>query len=98
MVTSSKSDIEVPDAERLPMTMIKSNNRVPACADWQEVPLLPLANCGFASECQTAQGSSSNIPHPWTHGIERGDSATFLSKESRKLIDDDPFHYDWPYW
>jgi hypothetical protein len=54
-------------------------------------------NNGTASEIQTTQGPSSSLDSG-TNQIDRGESATLLSNERARLIEADPFHFDWPYW
>ncbi len=80
------------------MLMNKSSISVPSFAQGPEIQnLLPLEICSIASECQPTLPFSSTILHPWAHDIDCGESLT-PSVESRKLIENDPFHYDWPHW
>ena len=71
-----------------------------SCGDWPaDLNSHPWESCGVASESRSTQGSSSSMRHPWTHDIGRGEcSATPSGEASREPMDDDPFHYDWPYW
>jgi hypothetical protein len=58
----------------------------------------PSQSYAITLVCPPKQGSSSTIPHPWIHDIDRSQSSALHCEEGIKLLDADPFHYDWPYW
>ncbi len=83
--------------------MNEPSDSIPSCAAWSRFEdLVPMASCcQIASECQPTQAppsAMSNLPHPWPPGIGGGESPTPLSEGRINLIDNDPFHHDWPYW
>ncbi len=83
---------EAPDSMYCIFSDLHSSSSLQSCIDESD------AKNWFPSEWQQAQEPCSSIPHPSNYPIDFGDSLTLLSKDSAKLIEDDPFHFDWPHW
>jgi hypothetical protein len=60
--------------------------------------LLPWESSAIDSNWQRAQSSCSSIPRRRTQVIDSLENSAALSKKNAKLIEDDPFHFDWPHW